>query len=127
LEKVTVQYEKMLAIFREGVKSLGEIWIDILGQGDYGQLQQIASLPDKEFVFPAALWARIIYDYAIAHHTKKITREHLLKSLTPLYLGKTASFVREAEQFTHEESEEAIERLCILFEDNKELLINAWK
>ncbi|MFA5073168.1 MAG: glycosyltransferase, partial [Nitrospirota bacterium] len=42
LEKVTVQYEKMLAIFREGVKSLGEIWIDILGQGDYGQLQQIA-------------------------------------------------------------------------------------
>ena len=46
--------------------------------------------------FPTRLWTRIIYDYALAYHKKKISAEHLLKSLTPLYLGKTASFVLEA-------------------------------
>jgi superfamily I DNA and/or RNA helicase len=53
--------------------------------------------------------------------------EHLIKSLTPLYLGKTASFVIEVEDMDQEGAEAEIEKLCLEFEDKKEYLINNWR
>ncbi len=41
------------------------------------------------------LWVRVVYDFAVAYHGPAMDREHLLRSLTPLYLGRTASFVIE--------------------------------
>jgi glycosyltransferase involved in cell wall biosynthesis len=127
LEPVKVNVERMLDIFRKGIKDLREIWINILGAGDFGQIELLSRLPDREFRFPRSLWTRIVYDYALAYHKKKLPREHLLKSLTPLYLGKTASFVLETESMGQYEAEEEIENLCREFENNKEYIINNWK
>ncbi len=126
LEHVPVNISRMLAVFHEGVKDLREIWIDILGAGDFGQLEQLSSIPDQEFRFPLSLWTRIVYDYALAYHKRKLPREHLLKSLTPLYLGKTASFVMETEKMEQHAAEEQIENLCGEFEKNKIHLIHNW-
>ncbi|MEK7825765.1 MAG: glycosyl transferase family 2, partial [Nitrospirota bacterium] len=82
---------------------------------------------DIKFRFPSGLWARIIYDYARAYHRKIMSPEHLIKSLLPLYLGKTASFVIAAEDMDQESAEAEIEGLCLEFEDKKECLINSWK
>jgi glycosyltransferase involved in cell wall biosynthesis len=127
LEHVNVNVERMLKIFREGIKDLRDIWIGIFGAGDYGQIEQLGRLPDREFRLPLSLWTRIVYDYALAYHKKKLPREHLLKSLTPLYLGKTASFVMETENMEQVEAESEIEKLCKEFENTKEHLINSWK
>jgi glucosylglycerate synthase len=127
LEPVNVNVERMLGIFREGIKDLREIWIDVIGAGDFSQIEQIGGLPDREFRFPLPLWTRIVYDYALAYYKKRLSREHLLKSLTPLYLGKTASFVLETEQGGQDEAEHEIESLCTVFEDNKEHLVKSWK
>jgi glycosyltransferase involved in cell wall biosynthesis len=127
LEHVKVNVERMLNIFREGIKDLRDIWIGIFGAGDYGQIDQLSRLSDREFRFPLSLWTRVIYDYALAYHKKKLPREHLLKSLTPLYLGKTASFVMETENMEQAEAESEIEKLCKEFENTKAHLINSWK
>jgi glycosyltransferase involved in cell wall biosynthesis len=127
LEHVNVNVDRMLTIFREGTRGLREIWMDVLGAGDVGQVEALAGLADKEFRFPLRLWTRIVYDYALAYHRKKLPREHLLKSLTPLYLGKTASFVMEVEDLGQDEAEGEIEKLCVEFEKNKEHLDNNWK
>jgi glycosyltransferase involved in cell wall biosynthesis len=127
LEHVNVNVDRMLTIFREGTRGLREIWLDVLGAGDFGQVEALAGLADKEFRFPLRLWTRIVYDYALAYHRKKLPREHLLKSLTPLYLGKTASFVMEVEDLGQDEAEGEIEKLCVEFEKNKEHLDNNWK
>jgi len=127
LEHVKVNVERMVTIFREGIKGLREIWIDVLGAGDFGQIEELGSLPDLKFRFPLSLWTRVVYDYALAYHTKKLPRGHLLKSLTPLYLGKTASFVMETENMRQDEAEDEIEKLCAEFESIKEHLINGWK
>ncbi len=127
LEHVQVDVGRMLAIFRNGLKNLREIWIDVVGTSDYGQIEALASVPDGDFRFPSRLWAQIVYDYAVAFHKKKLSAEHLLKSLAPLYLGKTASFVIETKEMSQREAESEIERLCLEFENNKEYLINGWK
>lgn len=126
LEHVKVDVNRMLTLFREGVKGLREIWLNVLGAGDLGEVEALGTRPDREFRFPLQLWTRIVYDYALAYHKRKLPLEHLLKSLTPLYLGKTASFVMEVEDRGQEESEGEIEKLCMEFEQSKEHLINNW-
>ncbi|MCR4297793.1 MAG: glycosyltransferase [Gallionella sp.] len=127
LEHVNVNTTRMLKIFREGLLNLREIWLRILGAGDLREVERLGALDDAEFHFPAGLWARIIYDYAIAFHLKKLPAEHLVKSLLPLYIGKTASFVIEAEPMGQSEADAAIEKLCMEFENNKDYLITSWK
>ncbi len=126
LEQVNVDVSRMLHIFREGIKNLGGIWSAIIGSGDFGEIEALGSRPDGEFRFPLKLWTRIVYDYAIACHKQKLPREHLLKSLTPLYLGKTASFILEARDMGQGEAEAEIEKLCMEFEEGKAHLINMW-
>ncbi|MDZ7345018.1 MAG: glycosyl transferase family 2, partial [candidate division KSB1 bacterium] len=56
-----------------------------------------------------------------------INREHLLKSLTPLYLARTASFVLQTPESTAEEVEQILEELSLEFERQKPYLIEKFQ
>ncbi len=127
LEQVNVNVERMLGIFREGIRNLRDIWIAVLGQGDFGEVESLGTAGADAFRFPRGLWSRIIYDYALAYHRKSLPVEHLIKSLTPLYLGRTASFVLEMRDADQSGAEGEIEQLCEEFERNKDYLLNNWK
>lgn len=127
LEPVKVNVERMLDIFKTGIKDLKHIWSDILGTGDFGELEKLSALPCKAFRFPDSLWAGIIYDYALSYHKRRLSPEHLIKSLVPIYLAKTASFIMETEDTDHSGAEEKIENLCREFEGKKEYLIKNWR
>jgi len=127
LEHVNVNTARMLKLFRDGLLNLRDIWLDILGAGDLKEVERLAALDDAAFRFPLGLWSRIVYDYALAFHLHKLPREHLLKSLLPLYVGKTASFILEVEPMAPHEAEAEIEKLCLEFESGKEYLLSRWK
>ncbi|MGE5173287.1 MAG: glycosyltransferase [Betaproteobacteria bacterium] len=127
LEQINVDIGRMLRLFREGIRNLKDIWIDIIGAGDFNEIEALGARIDEKVRFPLTLWTRIVYDYALAYHKKRLPAEHLLKSLTPLYLGKTASFVMEARDMNQNEAEAEIEKLCLEFEQSKEHLVNNWK
>ncbi|MFZ2302650.1 MAG: cell wall biosynthesis glycosyltransferase [Gallionella sp.] len=127
LEPVNVNTARMLNTFREGIRNLGEIWRDILGAGDFGEVERLGALPDSEFHFPIGLWAQVVYDYALAFHKRKLPVEHLIKSMTPLYIGKTASFILEAKDMGQAEADAEIEKLCLEFEKRKDYLVTNWK
>ncbi len=126
LEHVSVHTGPMLAQFRDGLANLPEIWRDVLGAGDFSEVQRLGTLSDAEFNFPATLWARVIYDYALAFHRKRLPPAHLIKSLTPLYLGKTAAFILAADAMSPDQVEMDIEQLCLAFERDKDYLASAW-
>lgn len=75
---------------------------------------------------PDDLWVHVIYDVATAYPHQILAREHPLKSLTPLYRGRTASFVLAAQRFTFAEVEHAIQHLCGTFEKHKPYLLERW-
>ncbi|MDD5057341.1 MAG: cell wall biosynthesis glycosyltransferase [Sideroxydans sp.] len=127
LEPVNVNTARMLHTFREGIRNLGEIWRDILGAGDLSEVERVGAQADDEFHFPIALWTRIVYDYALAFHHQVMPVEHLIKSMTPLYVGKTASFILTAKDMGQQQAEAEIEKLCMEFENSKEYLISNWK
>lgn len=126
LEPVNVNTARMLGLFREGWRNLGEIWHDILGAGDAAEIGRMEKLGDADFHFPNELWARVIYDYALAFHRRKLPAGHLIRSLTPLYIGRTASFILRAWDMGQDQAEAEIEKLCLEFESSKDYLASGW-
>jgi glycosyltransferase involved in cell wall biosynthesis len=127
LEPISVNVARMIGNFRLGVKDLIEIWEKVMPTETARWLGSIGRLSNGAFSFPQDLWVRIIYDFAIAYHKRTIHREHLLKSMIPLYLGRVASFVKENQDSSAREVEEKIESLCRVFEEMKPYLIERWE
>jgi glycosyltransferase involved in cell wall biosynthesis len=126
LEPIHVNVERMIRNFRLGVKDLMEIWRKLLPSETALWLGSISRLSDEAFSFPQDLWVRIIYDFAVTYHRGSIHRDHLLKSMIPLYLGRVASFVKEDIDSSASEVEEKIESLCKVFEEMKPYLMERW-
>jgi hypothetical protein len=55
-----------------------------------------------------------------------MNRELLIKSLTPLYLGKVASFVLEAADYDASQVERRLEGLCRAYAYEKQRLVKMW-
>ncbi|HYA91091.1 MAG TPA: glycosyltransferase [Thermodesulfobacteriota bacterium] len=126
LEPISVNVEGMIGNFRQGVRDLAEIWEKVVLPETVLWLESIARLSDGAFSFPQDLWVRLIYDFALAYYKRAVHREHLLKSMIPLYLGRVASFVKENQKSSAEEVEREIESLCQAFEQMKPYLIERW-
>jgi len=127
LEPVPVKVERMIGNFRLGVKDLMEIWRRVLSAETALWLESIGRLSDEAFSFPQDLWVRIIYDFAISYQKGSVHREHLLRSMIPLYLGRVASFVKENQESSVREVEKKVESLCKVFEQMKPYLIERWE
>ncbi len=126
LEPVTVNVERMKERFRLGVRELMEMWEQFLPSDVTACLKKLGE-PGHTFHMPDEIWVKIIYGFAIAAHRQFMSREHLLKSLTPLYIGRTASFVQENLNSDAREVEDRIEALCNVFEREKSLIVENWK
>ena len=126
LEPIYVNVDPMLVSFQRGLEDLNTIWRKILSPEVMETLFHLRHCSSKVFRISDELWARIVYDAAVAYHKNVIIREHLLKALTPLYLGRTASFVLETQGLTSREAEDRIEALCRAYEKEKSYLVNQW-
>jgi glycosyltransferase involved in cell wall biosynthesis len=127
LEPVAVNVERMLDRFMLGARELGDIWRLFLPDKILEIITDICGPTVGEFHMPDEVWVEIIYRYALAKHNRVLPVEHLLKSLTPLYLGRIASFVLETRECSAQEVEERIEALCNQFEIMKPLLVSQWE
>jgi len=103
-----------------------EIWRIFLPPEIIDFLCRAARRIGDDFRFPDEEWVTIIYHFALAQHNRLLAKEHLLKSLTPLYIGKVASFVMEMRDSTSAEVEERLAGLCREFEKQKPLLLEKW-
>ena len=126
LEPISVNIKGMIRNFRLGIRNLMEIWRKVLAPETALLLEHVGRLKDEAFSFPQDLWAQMVYDFAIAYHKGSVHRDHLLKSMIPLYLGQVASFVKENEESSAKETEEKIESLCTIFEERKPYLVEHW-
>jgi glucosylglycerate synthase len=126
LEPVPVNVERMLMIFRQGAHDLGEVWESALSPENRRQVIALAADGSAPFHFPDPLWVRVVYDIALAYHRRVLPGDQLLRSLVPLYLGRTASFVLQTADRSVEEVEDAIRALADEFVRAKGYLVAGW-
>ncbi len=127
LEPVNVNIQRMIDKFTLGTKELTPVWENVLSGKTLDYLRRLAGTPREVFHMPDDVWVDIIYSFALASHLGVLNKEHLLKSLTPLYIGRTASFVIEAWECGGPEVEEKIENLCGGYEKGKQSFSDRWK
>jgi hypothetical protein len=126
IEPGRVDIEQMRDGFRRGLRDLLPIWEHILAPETLGEVFGLDE-DGGRFRFPDDLWARVVYDFALGYHYDVVHRDHLLRSLVPLYLGRTAAFVLEAEPRSAEASEALFERVAAAFERQKPYLTERWR
>ena len=128
LDPVQVNLERMVNAFRRGCEELREVWASIMQPETCAAIRSLgcAGGAGKMFHLPDELWTRVICDFAGIYKKRPLSRGYLLRSLTPLYLARVASFVQETESLVSGEVEEKIEQLCLTFERLKPGLIARW-
>src|ERR671918_22950 len=94
------------------------------------QLERVMTLDvppqPADFLFPAELWIRCLYDTLVAFHRPDTNREQLLAALTPLYFGRTAGFISQTLDMTTDQAERVIDAQAREFEELKPYLVTRW-
>jgi hypothetical protein len=126
LEPVAVNVTRMRGIFVAGARDLAEPWGRCLDAETHRAVVDLAAAGETGFRFPDALWVRVVHDFAAAYRRRVLPRQQLLRSLVPLYLGRTASFVLENEAASAEDVECAIGALADEYVRQKPRLRTLW-
>ncbi len=119
----------MLQSFRLGAQNLQDVWGLILPLPRCWNCGQVVAA-DRRSV-PVSLTncngSRIIYDFALGHRLQTISRDHLLRSITPLYLGWIASYALEMQTAGLAEVDSRSALISKAYEDNKSYLVSRWR
>lgn len=116
----------MIETFRIAQDNLQEIWSLVLPPQSRLALKKLSILSPDAFAMEPDLWARIVYDFALAFHLRTLNRNHLLGAMTPLYLAWVASYLRFVAGDTTRAAH-AIELTASAFETEKSYIVSRWR
>jgi hypothetical protein len=117
----------MAGAFARGLRDLGTIWEHVLAPDTLGDVLGLPTDDVERFRLPDDLWARVVYDFALGYHWSVVYRDHLLRSLVPLYLGRTAAYVLATRQRDAAAAEGALAAVADAFEREKPYLVDRWR
>jgi glucosylglycerate synthase len=126
VEPVELNLPGMVRAFRLGLRNLLPVWEQVLAPDTLSDVLALDSPAEDGPRFPHPLWARVVFDYAVGYHLRVLYRPHLLRSLGPLYLGRTAAFIAETVDGGARETESWIEAAGRTFEREKAYLMTRW-
>jgi glucosylglycerate synthase len=115
----------MVEAFQLGQRNLQEVWSLVLPPVTLLELKKLSRQPLETFRMADSLWARVVYDFALAYRLRSLGRGHLLGAMAPLYLGWVGSRVLELQ--TAASSAARQEQLERAFEQNKPYLVQRWR
>ena len=122
-----VDTRALVESFQLGNRELQEIWSLVLPPSSLFELRKLSRLPVEQFRLPDELWVRIVYDFALAHRLRTISRDHLLRSMTPLYLGWVASYAHDLTLGGAVSPARRLESLSLAYEAGKSYLVSRWR
>ena len=124
--EVKVNTESLYKSFIDGFSLYSDVWQDVLDPENMEAVNKLKKMKKNDFYFESLLWARIVFDFAIAFNLEAIKRDTLLEALIPLYHSRTLSFVNTTSEMDTKEAEAIEERLNRNFESEKDYLIKHW-
>jgi hypothetical protein len=123
----SVDVSRLIDSFQLGARNLQEVWGIILPPSTLVELGRLSRGGPAAFRMPDITWAHVVYDFALAHRLRTISRDQMLRALTPIYLGWVASYSLELENASPEAVEQRLERLCVAYEETKSYFVSRWR
>jgi hypothetical protein len=125
-EEFPINVEGLIEAFRNGYYQFGTLWQQILSEGSFQEVRQLAEEVDG-FEMDARKWSHLLFDAAATYHCWQRNRFKLVELLTPLYYARVASYVKTVEKMNEIEAEQEVEKQAKLFEEEKPYLLERWK
>jgi glucosylglycerate synthase len=123
-----VDTEMLIRGFQRGARTLIQSWGMILPPSTLVDLRRLAAAPaTAKFRIADGTWARVIYDFALAHRLRPKDREEMLRAFTPIYMGWVASYALEIASAAPNAVDHRMEELCCAFETAKPYFVSRWR
>lgn len=126
-EPVAVDLDALVDHFKVGFQQFSSLWKDLFCPECFEAIQEASTLDPQVFRLPTRTWIQTLYDLAATFHSWKVNRYRLIDLVTPLYYARVASFVRQSLEMTSEEAENLVEEQAMLFEEQKDYLVQVWE
>lgn len=125
-EPIKVNLERLVTEFKTGFRQFKGLYQDIFCPECFEELRRCAGEAKTKFVMPVSTWVQVLYETAATFHHWTHNRTQLVNLVTPLYLGRVASFMNQTKRMTSFQAEEVVEEQAQVFEDHKGYLIEIW-
>ncbi|MBN1842055.1 MAG: glycosyltransferase [Deltaproteobacteria bacterium] len=125
-DPIQVNLERLVQEYKTGFRHFKGLYKDIFYPDCFEALKKCAKKAKTKFVMPVKTWAMVLYETAATFHRWSDNRTQLVSLVTPLYLGRVASFINQTKKMTSIEAEEVVEQQAQVFEDEKDYLVQLW-
>jgi glucosylglycerate synthase len=125
-EPVSVDLERLVREYRTGFRQFESLYRDMFSPDCFRELARCAGLASRDFLMSVETWVKVLFETAATFHSWTDNRTKLVNLVTPLYLGRVASFITLTREMNAEQAEQVVEEQAQMFEDQKEYLIRVW-
>ncbi|MDY6839590.1 MAG: glycosyltransferase family 2 protein [Thermodesulfobacteriota bacterium] len=125
-EPIQVNLETLVKEYKTGFRQFKGLYRDVFCPQCYEELKKCAGKSKTKFVMPEKTWVMALYEIAATFHQWTYNRTQLVNVVTPLYLGRVASFINQTKKMSSSEAEEVVEKQAQVFEEQKDYLIEVW-
>jgi hypothetical protein len=122
-EPIQVDLGRLVTEYKAGFRQFKGLYRDILCPECFAELKKCTAKAKTKFTMPVETWVMILYEAAATFHRWAHNRTQLVNLITPLYLGRVASFINQTRKMTSSQAEEVVEEQAQIFEDRKDYLI----
>jgi len=125
---IEINVENLIDHFETGYPGYRDLWEEVLEPANMLEVSYATQARrEEDFAFPDKLWAKIVYDFAVAYNFDcNVSRRELVQSLVPLYCARTADSAIRTRNMTTMEAEQLVQRQAEEFEWLKPYLVERW-
>jgi glycosyltransferase involved in cell wall biosynthesis len=126
---IEINLENLIDHFTVGWKEYRHIWKEVMEPTNFREVATaVKSAETLRFTFPNQLWARIVFDFAVAYNfSETFTPQQIVEALVPLYCARTADFTIETRSMSTYEAEQVVLQGADEFELLKPYLVDRWR
>jgi len=125
-EPINVDLGRLVTEYKTGFRQFRGLYRDIFCPECFEELRRCATKAKTKFIMPVTTWVQILYETAATFHSWTHNRTQLVNLVTPLYLGRVASFINQTKDMSSSDAEQVVEEQAQVFEDYKDYLIQVW-
>lgn len=112
--------------FTAGVRRYSRIWKTVLLPSNRSVIKQLLEKQGGGYHFPADLWARVVFDFAVVYNKGEGDPDKVVAALLPLYYARAATVMKEAGS-KPDAIEKAIVSQADVFAAEKPYLVRRWE
>ncbi len=125
-DPIKVNLDRLVTEYKTGFRHFKGLYRDILCPDCFAELKKCAAESKTKFIMPVKTWVMVLYETAATFHCWTDNRTQLVNLVTPLYLGRVASFINQTRKMNSSQAEEVVEDQAQVFESYKDYLIRVW-